>query len=146
MEDVSGTGIEITVIAAPTFPTGIKVSAFADDADPLDIPELQIAEWGMGVNGDLVVWRTPKPIEVTLAVIPNTEEDKNLAILYDANRVAKGKASVKDVITLIAKYPDGTTKMLTNGAIVSGMPLNSIASSGKTKSKPYKFVFENKAN
>jgi len=146
MEDVSGTGIEITVIAAPTFPTGIKVSAFADDADPLDSPELQIAEWGMGVNGDLVIWRTPKPIEVTLNVIPNTEEDKNLAILYDANRVAKGKASVKDVITLIAKYPDGTTKMLTNGAIVSGMPLNSIASSGKTKSKPYKFVFENKAN
>lgn len=146
MEDVSGTGIEITVIAAPTFPTGIKVSAFADDADPLDSPELQIAEWGMGVNGDLVIWRTPKPIEVTLNVIPNTEEDKNLAILYDANRVSKGKASVKDVITLIAKYPDGTTKMLTNGAIVSGMPLNSIASSGKTKSKPYKFVFENKAN
>ena len=146
MEDVSGTGIEITVIAAPTFPTGIKVSAFADDADPLDSPELQIAEWGMGVNSDLVIWRTPKPIEVTLNVIPNTEEDKNLAILYDANRVAKGKASVKDVITLIAKYPDGTTKMLTNGAIVSGMPLNSIASSGKTKSKPYKFVFENKAN
>lgn len=146
MEDVSGTGIEITVIAAPTFPTGIKVSAFADDADPLDSPELQIAEWGMGVNGDLVIWRTPKPIEVTLNVIPNTEEDKNLAILYDANRVAKGKASVKDAITLIAKYPDGTTKMLTNGAIVSGMPLNSIASSGKTKSKPYKFVFENKAN
>lgn len=146
MEDVSGTGIEITVIAAPTFPTGIKVSAFADDADPLDSPELQIAEWGMGVNGDLVIWRTPKPIEVTLNVIPNTEEDKNLAILYDANRVAKGKSSVKDVITLIAKYPDGTTKMLTNGAIVSGMPLNSIASSGKTKSKPYKFVFENKAN
>lgn len=146
MEDVSGTGIEITVISAPTFPAGIKVSAFADDADPLDVPELQIAEWGMGVNGDLVIWRTPKPVEITLNVIPNTEEDKNLAILYDANRVAKGKLSVKDVVTIIAKYPDGTTKMLVNGAIVSGMPMNSIASSGKTKSKPYKFVFENKAN
>ena len=146
MEDVSGTGVEITVIASQTFPIGIKVSAFADDADPLDSPELQIAEWGMGVNGDLVVWRTPKPIELTLNVIPNTEEDRNLSILYDANRVAKGKVSTKDIITLIAKYPDGTTKMLTKGAIVSGMPLNSIASSGKTKSKPFKFVFENKAN
>jgi len=146
MEDVSGTGVEITIISVPTFPAGIKVSAFADDADPLDSPELQIAEWGMGVNGDLVIWRTPKPIEFTLNVIPNTEEDKNLSILFDSNRVAKNKVSVKDVVTLIAKYPDGTTKMLTNGAIVSGMPLNSIASNGKTKSKPYKFVFENKAN
>lgn len=146
MQDVSGTGIEITVIASQTFPVGIKVSAFADDADPLDTPEVQIAEWGMGVNGDLVVWRTPKPIELTLNVIPNTEEDKSLAILFDANRVAKGKVSARDMITLIAKYPDGTIKMLTKGAIVSGMPLNGIASSGKTKSKPYKFVFENKTN
>lgn len=146
MQDVSGTGIEVTVVASLTFPVGIKVSAFADDADPLDTPELQIAEWGMGVNGDLVIWRTPKAVEVTLNVIPDTEEDRNLAILYDANRVAKGKVSSRDMITLIAKYPDGTTKMLTKGAIVSGMPLNSIASSGKTKSKPYKFVFENKTN
>lgn len=146
MQDVSGTGIEITVIAAPTFPVGIKLTAFADDADPLDSPELQIAEWGMGVNGDLVVWRAPKPIEVTLNLIPDTEDDRNLAILFDANRVAKGKKSYKDVITLVAKYPDGTVKTLSNGAIVSGMPLNSIASSGKTKSKPYKFVFENKLN
>lgn len=146
MKDVSGTGIEITVIAAPTFPAGIKITEFADDADPLDLPELQIAEWGMGVNGDLVVWRAPKPIELTLNVIPDGDDDKNLAILFDANRVAKNKTSYKDVITLVAKYPDGTTKMLSNGAIVSGIPMNSIASSGKTKSKPYKFVFENKLN
>ena len=146
MVDVSGTGIEVTVIAAPTYPTGIKVSAFADDADPLDLPELQIAEWAMGVNGDLVVWRAPKPIEITLNVIPDTDEDKNLAILFDANRVSKNKLSVKDVVTLVVKYPNGTVKMLSNGAIVSGMPMNSIASSGKTKSKPYKFVFENKMN
>lgn len=146
MADVSGTGIELTVIAAPTFPTGIKISAFADDADPLDVPELQIAEWAMGVNGDLVIWRTPKPIEITLNVIPDSDEDKNLAILFDSNRVAKNKLSVKDIVTLVAKYPDGTTKMLSNGAIVSGMPMNGISSNGKTKSKPYKFVFENKLN
>lgn len=146
MQDVSGTGIEITLIALPTFPVGIKVSAFADDADPLDSPELQIAEWGMGVNGDMVIWRSPKPIEITLNVIPDTEEDRNLAILFDANRVAKNKLSVKDTITLVAKYPDGKVKMLENGAIVAGAPLNGIASNGKTKSKAYRFVFENKVN
>lgn len=146
MIDTSGVGIEVTVIAAPTFPQGIKVTAFADDADPLDTPELQIAEWGMGVNGDLVIWRAPRALELTLNVIPNTEEDINLGILFDSNRVAKNKLSVKDVVTLIAKYPDGTVKTLTNGAIVQAMPMNSIASNAKTKSKPYKFVFENKIN
>lgn len=146
MQDVSGTGIEVTIIALPTFPQGIKATAFADDADPLDSPELQIAEWGMGVNGDLVIWRAPKPLEVTLNIIPNTDEDVNLGILFDANRVAKNKLSVKDLVTMIVKYPDGTVKTLSNGAIVQAMPLNGIASNAKIKSKPYKFVFENKIN
>ena len=146
MQDVSGTGIKVKIIALPTFPVGIDVSAFADDADPLDTPELQIAEWGMGVNGDMVIWRAPKPIEITLNVIPNTEEDLNLAILFDSNRVAKNKISTKDNVTMIVSYPDGTVKTLANGAIVQAMPMNSIASNAKTKSKPYKFVFENKLN
>ena len=146
MQDVSGTGIKVKIIALPTFPVGIDVSAFADDADPLDTPELQIAEWGMGVNGDLVIWRAPKAIPITLNVIPNTEEDQNLAILFDSNRVAKNKMSTKDNITMIVTYPDGTVKTLANGAIVQAMPMNSIASNAKIKSKPYQFIFENKLN
>lgn len=146
MAEVSGSGLEVTVIAAPTFPVGFKVTAFADDSDPFDVPEQQIAEYGMGLNGDLVVWRAPKPIEITLSVIADTEDDLNLGMLYDANRVAKGKTSYKDVITLVAKYADGTIKTLSKGAIVSGAPLNAIGSNGKVKSKNYKFVFENKIN
>jgi hypothetical protein len=146
MQEVSGTGIRVKIIALPTFPVGIDCTAFADDADPLDTPEIQIAEWGMGVNGDMVIWRAPKPIEVMLNLIPNTEEDKNLAILFDSNRVAKNKVSTKDNITMVVTYPDGTVKTLTNGAIVQAMPLNSIASNAKTKSRPYRFVFENKLN
>lgn len=146
MQDTSGTGIEVNIIALPTFPAGLKVTQFSDDADPLDAGDIQTAEYGMGVNGDLVVWRTPKPIEATLSVIPNSDDDKNLMILFDANRVAKNKLSTKDLITMVIKYPDGETKMLTNGAIISGSPINSIGSNGKTKSKVYRFVFENKLN
>lgn len=144
MQDVSGTGLEVDIVALPSYPVGIKVTAFADDSDPLDTPDIQIAEWGMGVNGDLVIWRAPKPIEVSISVIPNTDEDKNLSYLFDANRVAKNKLSVKDVITATFRYPDGTTRVLTNGAIVSASPLNGVASNGKIKSKTYRFVFENK--
>lgn len=146
MQDVSATGVKITIIAAPTFPQGFEISEFADDADPLDFPVAQIADYGMGVNGDLVTWTKPVPLEVTLNIIPNTDADKNLGILYDMNRAAKGKVSVQDLVTLIASYPDGTRKIMSNGKLVSGAPANSVASAGRIKTKEYKFVFENKIN
>ena len=37
MQDVSATGVKITIIAVPTFPQGFEISEFADDAD-----------WGFG--------------------------------------------------------------------------------------------------
>ncbi|MBP3514297.1 MAG: hypothetical protein Q4P84_00070 [Elusimicrobiales bacterium] len=146
MQDVSFIGGKVTVIAAPTFPQGFEISEFADDADPLDFPAAQIAEYGMGVNGDLVVWTRAAALEVTLNIIPNSDADKNLSILYDMNRAAKGKISAQDVITLVASYPDGTRKILSNGKLVSGVPAGSASSNGRIKTKEYKFVFENKIN
>ncbi len=146
MQDVSATGVKVTVIAVPTFPQGFEISEFADDADPLDFPAAQIADYGMGVNGDLVTWTRPDPLEVTLNVIPNTDADKNLSILYDMNRAAKGKVSAQDLVTLVVSYPDGSRKILSNGKLVSGVPANSVASAGRIKTKEYRFVFENKIN
>lgn len=146
MPDVSATGLKIKLICLPTFPAGISISQFADDADPLDTPDLEMAQYAMDINGSLVLWRTPKPIEVDLNVLPNTQEDQNLSILADTNRVSKGKVSVADNITLVATYPDGTTKVLDNGALVSAPPMTSAASAGRLKTKHYKFVFQGKTN
>ena len=146
MQDVSATGVKITVITVPTYPQGFEVSEFADNADPLDFPPTQIADYGMGVNGDLVTWTKPAPLEITLNVIPNTDADKNLGILYDMNRAAKGKISAQDLVTLVASYPDGTRKIFSNGKLISGVPANGVSSDGRIKTKEYKFVFENKIN
>lgn len=146
MQDVSATGVKITVITVPTYPQGFEVSEFADNADPLDFPPTQIADYGMGVNGDLVTWTKPVPLEITLNVIPNTSADKNLGILYDMNRAAKGKISAQDLVTLVASYPDGTRKIFSNGKLISGVPANGVSSDGRIKTKEYKFVFENKIN
>lgn len=146
MQDVSATGVKITVITLPTYPQGFEVSEFADNADPLDFPPTQIADYGMGVNGDLVTWTKPVPLEITLNVIPNTDADKNLGILYDMNRAAKGKISAQDLVTLVASYPDGTRKIFSNGKLISGVPANGVSSDGRIKTKEYKFVFENKIN
>jgi hypothetical protein len=142
MKDISGFGIRVRVIASRTFPAGVTLTQFADDADPFDTPEITVAETAMGVNGDLIIWSKANPIMVALNVIPNSEDDRNLAILLEANRVARGKRGARDVITLSAIYPDGTTKTMNSGAILTGRPANSIASAGRMKSKPYGFAFE----
>ena len=70
MIDVSGTGLSINVIASNTYPQGILCTAFADDTDPLDFPEVTIAEYGMGLNGDLITWSSPQPLQLLLPESP----------------------------------------------------------------------------
>ncbi len=144
MIDVSGTGLSITVIASKTYPNGILCTAFADDTDPMDFPELTITEYGMGLNGDLITWSSPQPLEFSISVVPGTPEDEALEFLFEANRVAKGKRPARDVITITVNYPDGRRKTLRPGKITSGLPGKGIASGGRVKTNTYGFVFENK--
>jgi hypothetical protein len=143
MVNISGSGLELTLIATGAFPAGFQITQFADDGDPLDFPSIDIAGTGMGLNGDLVVYNTPNPITVTLNVIPNSTDDTNLSILFQLNRVGRGKKSINSTITMIGVYPDNRVVTLINGVITSGQPSNSISSDGRMKSKAYSFVFEN---
>ena len=146
--DISGFMVEARIIASVTFPSGFSVTEFADDADPFDIGSQQIADSAMSLNGDLVTWSTANPIPLTVNVIPGSDDDRNMAVLLEANRVGQGKTSARDVITWVATLPgpDARTLTLTNGRITDGMVGNGIASSGRFKTKPYIFVFENKAD
>lgn len=143
MQDISVFGIRVQVVASQTFPSGINITQFADDADPFDAPSMQIRDKAMGVNGDLISWSKANPIGVTLNVVPNSEDDKNLGVLFEANRVGKGKQGARDVISITAVYPDGKTASFTQGVITDGQPANSAQSSGRMKSKAYAFAFEN---
>lgn len=144
MQDVSGTGLSILVTASKTYPRGILCTCFADDSDPLDFPEITITEYGMGLNGDLITWTSPQALQFSLSLVPGTEEKLAMDFLFEANRAAKGKKSAKDVITIVANYPDGSSKVLKNGRIISGLPGDGIASGGRIKTATYGFVFENK--
>ena len=97
----------------------------------------------MGVNGDLITWAKATPISLSLSVVPNSEDDRNLAVLFEANRVGKGKQGARDVVNVTAVYPDGRTVSFTQGVITDGMPANSPSSAGRLKSKTYMFAFEN---
>lgn len=142
MQDVSAIGFTLILRASETFPNGFTISEVADDADPFDIPAVEIASTAMNVNGDMVTWSSPTSMTPTINVIPASESDKNLSILWDANRAARGKRHARDVITLVASYPDGSTKTFSEGKMTSGMPGGSVASGGRIKSNAYVFAFQ----
>lgn len=144
MQNISGFGTRISLIASKTFPVGLYLDQFADDADPLDVPSLQIADSAMGLNGDLIVWSKANPLKVTLDVIPLSFTDINLSILLEANRVGRGKIGARDIITMTIIYPAGNFVVLSNGAITDGSPFSAVASAGRIKSKSYAFTFEAK--
>lgn len=144
MQNISGYGFRVNIIASNTFPVGVVVSSFADDADPFDIPSIQIADKAMGINGDLIIWSKANPIIITLNMIPQSNDDLLLATLLEANRVGRGKTGARDIITMTGIYPNGTPIILSNGAITDGLPGSAVASSGRLKSKIYTFAFENK--
>ena len=101
--NVSGFGLTAQIVAGTTFPNGVTITAFADDADPLDSPDFTAADTAFGLNGDMIVWSRANGIEIAINVIPTTEDDDNLDALLDANRVGKNKSSSRDSVEIIFK-------------------------------------------
>ena len=81
MEEISVLGTKAWLTADKTFPAGFEISKFPADSDGIDIQEIQMGNAEMGVNGDMITWRTAVPNPLVLTVIPGSDEDKNLQIL-----------------------------------------------------------------
>ncbi|HGU9769373.1 phage tail fiber protein [Morganella morganii] len=142
MIEVSATGLALVVKASKTFPSGILITAFADDADPLDFQPTEIVKTGVDINGNLLSWSAPAPQTVTINVPAGSEEDQNLAILLDANTAKRGRRAAGDNITMVASYGNGSTTTARNGRITNGSRGSSVSSVGRLKSKQYIFVFQ----
>lgn len=142
--DVSGFGAVVNIVASNTFPVGITITQFSNDADPMDMAAVKIADTAMGVNGDLIVWAKAVPLPLVLSVVPGSQDQINLQILADANRVAQNKSSAADVITATVIYPDGSVTTLISGRITDAMFGKSISGDGRIKTKVYTFMFSDK--
>lgn len=140
--DVSATGLRLDLRASNTFPSGFDIGRFADDADPFDLPAITAAEVAMDVNGNMVSWSTPQAQQITINVLPGSEEDENLNILLEANIAKRGRRHAGDLITLVATYHDGSTTIGRNGKILSGSRGKSASNNGRLKTKTYVFAFQ----
>jgi hypothetical protein len=144
--NISGFGILARLVATKTFPAGISISEWADDADPFDSPSLKIADSAIGLNGHLLIWQKPALIPVTLNIIPDTPTDKNLSILAEANRMSASKGSrPMDLITITVSYPTGRIVTLTSGIMMEATVVPSASSAGRMKTRTYGFAFEDRA-
>lgn len=146
MSDISAMGLKVTIMAVPSYPAGFTLTKFADDGDSINLPEMTIMEHGIGVNGDLVVWRTAKPCEIEINLIPGTEDSKNMENLFKLNMTQKDKLSSKDTLTMAIVHPDGKTDLLTEGYIVAGKPVQDYSSTGRAKTRTFRMIFQNNVN
>jgi hypothetical protein len=115
--DITGFGSAISLIASNTFLAGIAITQLADDADPLDMASVKIADTAMGVNGDLIKWSRAISKPLTLSVIPGSLDDINLAILANNNSASQGTINAQDIITVSVVYPDDSIITFANGFI-----------------------------
>lgn len=142
--NISGFGAVVVLVASNTFPASITLTQFSDDVDALDLPGIKLADLAMGVNGDLIKWSRAAILPVSVGLIPGSNDDINMGILAEANRVGQGKVSAQDVLTLTVTYPDGTSTTLSQGSLTDAHFGKSIAGTGREKSKVYQMGYQNR--
>lgn len=143
MQDTSSIGIRVWLKASKTFPNGIIFRAFPEDGDVGSTGNNEITGNASGINGDLITWCTVNGIELNLPIIPNTEEEALLDLLFEANRGSVSRFPKKDIITMVITNPvTGIAKTYKNGRIKNGQVGYQYGGDGRIKTKTYGFVFE----
>lgn len=142
MQDIGGHGTSITIVATNSFPVGFQLTQLADDVDPISHKEVSTNGYRKLIDGGLFFYSQTAPIEVSVSVIPGSDDDINCKILLQSQKGGLQIIPLPDITTMIINYPNGRV-MLTNGSIVSGPLLDSIADTARKKSNTYTFVFAN---
>lgn len=141
MIDVSGFGTGIVIVALQSFPMGFSLSKFADDADPISAKDIEAVGYEMLYDGSLFAFDKAAPVELSVSVIPGSDDDSNLKILLSSRKGAKKLISTSDVTSMVVTYPDGGRVILSNGTILRGPLVDSIETSGRKKGNTFTFVF-----
>lgn len=144
--DVSGIGLKIKLFATVAFPWGQDLTSFPADTDPMNLDDLNIANYEFGLNGDLIVWRTAQGFLMRFSLIPGCEEDKQMQLAADIDRVAKNKVSEMNTYVAVV-YNEVTGEIVntyTNGTLVSFTPYGAVTQGGKIRTTQYSIIFANR--
>lgn len=142
MENISSFGLMAVLTSSRTFPVGLPITKFADDNDSIRVPEFKLGDGKMDLNGNLIRSKNAQPVPLSMALIPDSAEDQALAMLLNANRIAKTNPPVDDSITLVVHWPNSSIVTYTKGIIVGGPASLSGTGAGRLSSNVYTFEFE----
>ena len=92
-------------------------------------------------DGSLFAFDKAAPVELSVSVIPGSDDDSNLKILLSSKKGAKKLITLPDVTSMVVTYPDGGRVILSNGTILRGPLVDSIETSGRKKGNTFTFVF-----
>ena len=153
MVDISYAGAKIYLWTR----TGKKVgpiTEFSDEGSPVEIPDIDIADGNMNLNGILVTWTKAQAAEFSLTLIPNSQSEKILATWLSAHAIG-GRGAIPeafiDQLQLIIPANvnvSGTSSKnsliytFKNGRMRRGAPATGTNSEGKMNAKTYNFIFE----
>ena len=140
--EISGFASGVFLTASLTFPSGIVLSQWPDDTDPLAVEADDFGDAAKGVNGELLRWVVANPISVTLSLIPGSLDEDNLQTLANANRPGRGKFIPYDTITLTSFDAQGNSFTYNNGIIISGGTGFSVSSNSRKATYSWGFLFE----
>ncbi len=140
--NITGNGLRVLIAFSKTFPSGITIEDFPADSDPLDLGELEIGEAKMGLNGTPILFSKADPFETSISLLPTTEEAAALTQAALANRIgSKLRPLAKDIITMTVIYPDGSTRIASNGWMTKASVGPNVKGEGKMEDQKFTFQF-----
>lgn len=138
--NISVSGLQISVLGSKVLPV-FTLTSFADDADPFDIGTVDISDQGINANGDMVVWSTPVVKEITINLIPNSEDDRNMQLVASSNLTQGRSYKVLDELQLVGSYPDGT-RVVAKGCVLKSADIGTKSAQFRRKTNQYVFAFQ----
>lgn len=136
--DITAIGSKITVMSA-ALPAG-KTFTNAPDSDSFfTIDAVDIAQVEVGLNCHKISWALPNKLRITVSLIPNSEDDKDMQKMFWYDRPQGMAANIDSVQISIAETGKDTPEIYGDFTLVSGSPANTAESNGRFSNKQYVF-------
>jgi hypothetical protein len=141
MIDISSFGSSVAIISTQSFPMGFSLTQFADDEDPLTVEEVEVSGYEKLYDGNIFIFDKTSPILMSVAVMPNTDDDINMKILMQMRKSSPQLLPLPDTVSAVITYGDGGRVILSNGGVLTGSLADSLSKDGRKKGNLYHFVF-----
>lgn len=125
---------------------GARITEFMDDANPLDIQDVDTCNIEWSCNGRMIRTVKPSSIMMSVTVIPGTASDNALKTIWKKNFCNGGSISLSEanhsLSCSITTGKGGASYTFTGGTIVSGAAALTSNGQGKMGGNTYTFAFE----